>query len=48
MSFKFTEENLKRIENETKKYPLRKPAVMAALYIAQEQNGYSECFGNDC
>jgi NADH-quinone oxidoreductase E subunit len=40
MEFKFTQENLERIEQETKKYPVRKPAVMAALYIAQEQNGY--------
>ena len=40
MEFKFTKENLDRIEQETKKYPVRKPAVMAALYIAQEQNGY--------
>jgi NADH-quinone oxidoreductase subunit E len=40
MEFKFTQENLERIERETKKYPVRKPAVMAALYIAQEQNGY--------
>ncbi|MCW8961382.1 MAG: NAD(P)H-dependent oxidoreductase subunit E [Ignavibacteriaceae bacterium] len=40
MDFKFTENNLKRIEQETKKYPVRKPVVMAALYIAQEQNGY--------
>jgi NADH-quinone oxidoreductase subunit E len=40
MSFKFTQENLDRIEQETKKYPVRKPAVMAALYIAQEQNGF--------
>lgn len=40
MEFKFTAENLQRIEQETKKYPFRKPAVMAALYIAQEQNGY--------
>ena len=40
MEFKFTQENLNRIEQETKKYPVRKPAVMAALYIAQEQNGY--------
>jgi len=40
MEFTFTEENLKKIENETKKYPVRKPAVMAALYIAQEQNGF--------
>jgi len=40
MEFKFTQENLNRIEQETKKYPHRKPAVMAALYIAQEQNGF--------
>lgn len=40
MSFKFTKENLERIEQETKKYPVRKPAVMATLYIAQEQNGF--------
>ncbi len=40
MEFKFTPENLNRIEQETKKYPVRKPAVMAALYIAQEQNGW--------
>jgi NADH-quinone oxidoreductase E subunit len=40
MEFKFTQENLDRIEQETKKYPVRKPAVMAVLYIAQEQNGY--------
>jgi NADH-quinone oxidoreductase subunit E len=40
MEFKFTQENLDKIEKETKKYPVRKPAVMAALYIAQEQNGF--------
>ncbi len=40
MEFKFTPENLEKIEQETKKYPVRKPAVMAALYIAQEQNGF--------
>lgn len=40
MEFKFTPENLQKIDQETKKYPVRKPAVMAALYIAQEQNGY--------
>jgi NADH-quinone oxidoreductase E subunit len=40
MEFKFTQENLNRIEQETKKYPVRKPAVMAAIYIALEQNGY--------
>lgn len=40
MSFKFTEQNLAKIEQEAKKYPVRKPVVMAALYLAQEQNGF--------
>ncbi len=40
MEFKFTPENLQKIELETKKYPVRRPAVMFALYLAQEQNGY--------
>lgn len=39
-NFKFTEENLRRIDNEIKKYPAKQPAVMAALWIAQEQNGW--------
>ena len=40
MEFKFTPENLAQINKEIAKYPLKKPAVMATLYIAQEQNGY--------
>ncbi len=40
MEFKFSKENLERIENEIKKYPVKRPAVMAALWIAQEQNGW--------
>jgi len=40
MEFKFTQDNLDRINKEIAKYPLKKPAVMATLYIAQEQNGY--------
>ena len=40
MEFKFTQENLNKIEQETKKYPHPKPAVMAALYLGQEQNGF--------
>lgn len=40
MEFKFTPENLERINAEIKKYPKKQSAVMAALYIAQEQNGY--------
>lgn len=40
MSFTFTPENIDRINKEIQKYPLKKPAVMATLYIAQEQNGY--------
>ncbi len=38
--FKFTPENIERINKEIAKYPFKKPAVMATLYIAQEQNGY--------
>jgi NADH-quinone oxidoreductase subunit E len=38
--FKFTPENIERINKEIQKYPLKQPAVMATLYIAQEQNGY--------
>jgi NADH-quinone oxidoreductase subunit E len=40
MMFQFTEENLERINQELKKYPVKKPGVMAALYIGQEQHGY--------
>lgn len=40
MEFKFSPENLERINKEIQKYPEKKPGVMAALYIAQEQNGY--------
>tara|TARA_Y100000741_G_scaffold170024_1_gene128807 strand:+ start:2843 stop:3451 length:609 start_codon:yes stop_codon:yes gene_type:complete len=38
--FKFTDENLKKAENEIKKYPRERKAsaVMALLYIAQNQN----------
>ena len=39
-TFKFTEENLKKAEEEIKKYPKerRESAVMPLLYIAQNQN----------
>ncbi len=40
MSFKFTEENLARIEKARTKYPTNLAAVMDTVYIAQEQNGY--------
>jgi NADH-quinone oxidoreductase E subunit len=40
MTFKFSEDNLTRIEQEIKKYPVKKPVVMFALYAAQEQNGF--------
>lgn len=40
MEFKFTEENLQRIEAARRKYPAAQAAVMDAIYIAQEQNGY--------
>ena len=38
--FKFSEENLGRIERVLKKYPFKKAAVMPVLWIAQEQNGW--------
>jgi len=40
VDFKFTEENLQRIEAARKKYPTALAAVMDTVYIAQEQNGY--------
>jgi NADH-quinone oxidoreductase E subunit len=40
MAFKFTEDNLARIESARKKYPTALAAVMDTIYIAQEQNGY--------
>ena len=40
MEFKFSEENLKKIDGVLKKYPVKKPAVMPVLYLGQEQNGF--------
>jgi NADH-quinone oxidoreductase subunit E/NADH dehydrogenase (ubiquinone) flavoprotein 2 len=40
MEFKFTEDNLKRVEAAISKYPQKKAAVMTVLYIGQEQNGW--------
>ena len=40
MEFKFTEDNLKRIDAEVSKYPFKRAAVMKARYIGQEQNGW--------
>ncbi len=40
MEFKFTEENLVKIEEAKKKYPTALAAVMDTVYIAQKQNGY--------
>lgn len=40
MTFKFTEENLAKIDKARKKYPTALAAVMDTVYIAQEQNGY--------
>ena len=40
MEFKFTAENIAKIEQEIKKYPVKKPVVMFALYTAQDQNGF--------
>lgn len=38
--FKFTDENVQRIEAEFEKYPKKLPVVMKALYVGQEQNGW--------
>jgi NADH-quinone oxidoreductase E subunit len=40
MEFKFNEENLEILKKEFKKYPLKKPVVMKALYLGQGQNGF--------
>ena len=40
MEFKFTQENLDKINDILKKYPTKKAAVMPVLYLAQEQNGW--------
>jgi NADH-quinone oxidoreductase E subunit len=40
MEFKFTDENLKKVQAHIEKYPFKRSAVMPVLYIAQEQNGY--------
>lgn len=40
MEFTFTEENNQRIDKEISKYPFKQAAIMATLYIAQEQNGW--------
>lgn len=40
MQFKFTEENIKKIDAVRKKYPTSLAAVMPVIYIAQDQNGF--------
>ena len=40
MEFKYSEVNQKKIEEILKKYPVKKPAVMPLLWLAQEQNGW--------
>ncbi len=40
MEFKFTQENLDRINESVKKYPTKQAALMPTLWIAQEQNGW--------
>ncbi len=40
MEFKFTNESLAKLNKELKKYPNKKAALMPALWIAQEQNGW--------
>ena len=40
MEFKFTQENLDKVNDAIKRYPNKQAAVMPALWIAQEQNGW--------
>ncbi|MDR3610279.1 MAG: NADH-quinone oxidoreductase subunit NuoE [Ignavibacteriaceae bacterium] len=40
MEFKFTEENLKRVEEAISRYPEKRAALMPVLFIVQEQNGF--------
>jgi NADH-quinone oxidoreductase E subunit len=40
MEFKFTEENIKKVNEAIAKYPQKRAALMPVLYIAQEQNGF--------
>ena len=40
MEFKFTEENLEKVNRVFKNYPTKKAAVMPVLDIAQDQNRY--------
>ena len=40
MEFKFTEENISRVNEAVSRYPFKQAAIMPALYIAQEQNGW--------
>jgi NADH-quinone oxidoreductase subunit E len=40
MEFKFTQENLEKVNDAVKRYPEKQAAVMPALWIAQEQNGW--------
>ena len=40
MAFKFTQENLDKINEAITRYPNKQAALMPALWIAQEQNGW--------
>ena len=40
MDFKFTQENLDKVNEAIKRYPDKKAAIMPALWIAQEQNSW--------
>jgi NADH-quinone oxidoreductase E subunit len=40
MEFKFTEDNLKQVEESLGRYPHKRAAIMPVLYIAQKQNGF--------
>lgn len=40
LQFKFTQENLDKVNDAIKRYPEKQAAIMPVLWIAQEQNGW--------
>ena len=40
MQFNFTQENLDKVNEAIRRYPEKQAAIMPALWIAQEQNGW--------
>ena len=48
MSFKFTSENKKKFEDYLKRYPTKKAAMLPALWLVQEQEGWVSPAAMEC